>query len=70
MKCGLPANFSYEYADGDMLKSIADWTQLGVRAADGIGAVRLNAENGAIYMPCRERAALPSWRLGTSRGRS
>jgi membrane-bound lytic murein transglycosylase B len=46
----LPANFPYELADGETLKSIADWQMLGVRAADG-KPLTAGAENGAIYLP-------------------
>ena len=50
----LPAGFAYEQADGDTLKSIADWSKLGVRAADG-SALPPNLESGAIYVPAGMR---------------
>jgi len=50
----LPANFPYELADGDIQKPIADWSALGVRAADGT-ALRPNGENGAILLPAGMR---------------
>jgi len=46
----LPASFAYELADGETVKSVADWQTLGVRAADGT-QLPANAENGAIYIP-------------------
>ncbi len=48
----LPANFAYDLADGDIQKPIADWSNLGVRAADGT-ALPPNAESGAIYVTRR-----------------
>jgi len=50
----LPPDFPYELADGEMLKPIAEWTQLGVRAADGT-ALPANAESGSIYIPAGRR---------------
>ena len=50
----LPANFPYELADGDTVKSIADWMKLGVRAADGT-PLPANAEGGIIYIPAGRR---------------
>ena len=50
----LPANFPYELADGDTLKPIADWTKLGVRAADGT-PLPPDVENGSIYIPAGMR---------------
>jgi membrane-bound lytic murein transglycosylase B len=50
----LPAGFPYELADGDVQKPIADWTALGVRAADGT-ALQPNVENGAILLPAGMR---------------
>lgn len=46
----LPPNFAYELADGDTLKSIADWAKLGVRAADGT-SLPPNVESGSLYIP-------------------
>jgi hypothetical protein len=50
----LPANFAYDLADGDIQKPIADWTNLGVRAADST-ALKPNVENGAILLPAGMR---------------
>lgn len=46
----LPANFPYELADGDTEKSVMDWMNLGVRAADGT-SLPANVEDGVIYIP-------------------
>ena len=46
----LPTGFAYEQADGDTLKSIADWSKLGIRAADG-SALPPNTESAVIYIP-------------------
>jgi membrane-bound lytic murein transglycosylase B len=50
----LPAGFAYELADGDIQKSMADWTALGVRAVDGT-PLQPNVENGAILLPAGRR---------------
>ncbi len=50
----LPASFAFELADGEVTKSIADWTALGVRAADGT-TLPANAEGAAIYLPAGAR---------------
>jgi membrane-bound lytic murein transglycosylase B len=50
----LPANFPYEIADGESLKSIDDWSLLGVRAFDGT-ALRPSADLGAVYLPAGRR---------------
>lgn len=46
----LPPNFAYELADGDLLKTTAEWTALGVRTADG-SPLPADAEPAAIYIP-------------------
>ncbi|MBS0470477.1 MAG: lytic murein transglycosylase [Proteobacteria bacterium] len=46
----LPANFAFETADGETLKSIGDWNALGVRTADGT-PLPANAESAVIYLP-------------------
>jgi membrane-bound lytic murein transglycosylase B len=50
----LPANFDYGLADGETQKSTADWSALGVRAADGT-ALPPNVEAGVIYVPAGMR---------------
>lgn len=62
----LPANFAYELADGDTQKSVADWSKLGVRAADGSG-LPANADAGVIYIPAGLRGpaflAFPNFKV-------
>ena len=50
----LPLDFPFELADGDTLKSIADWMKLGVRSADGT-PLPANDERGVIYIPAGRR---------------
>jgi membrane-bound lytic murein transglycosylase B len=50
----LPTDFPYELADGETLKPIAEWTKLGVRAADGT-PLPANTEPGSIYIPAGRR---------------
>jgi membrane-bound lytic murein transglycosylase B len=50
----LPADFPYEFADGDTRKPISEWMKLGVRAADGT-ALPVNTEAGSIYIPAGRR---------------
>jgi membrane-bound lytic murein transglycosylase B len=50
----LPADFPYEIADGESLKSINDWSLLGVRAVDGT-ALRPSTDLGAVYLPAGRR---------------
>ncbi|HXC56723.1 MAG TPA: lytic murein transglycosylase [Rhizomicrobium sp.] len=62
----LPAGFAYEQADGDTQKSVADWTRLGVRAADGT-ALPANTDLGVIYVPAGLRGpaylAFPNFKV-------
>ena len=46
----LPANFPYELADGDVTKTVAEWTALGVRTVDGT-PLPASGDGGAIYIP-------------------
>ncbi|MBL6936933.1 MAG: lytic murein transglycosylase [Alphaproteobacteria bacterium] len=50
----LPPDFAYEQASGDLLKSIADWSALGVRTIDG-RALPADAEQAVIYIPAGRR---------------
>ncbi len=50
----LPTDFPYELADGETLKPIAEWTRLGVRAADGT-PLPASPQEGSIYIPAGRR---------------
>jgi membrane-bound lytic murein transglycosylase B len=50
----LPPDFAYEQANGDLLKTIADWGTLGVRTIDG-RALPADAEQAVIYLPAGRR---------------
>jgi membrane-bound lytic murein transglycosylase B len=62
----LPANFAYELADGDTQKPVADWSKLGIRAADGT-ALPPNADLAVIYVPAGMRGpailAFPNFKV-------
>jgi membrane-bound lytic murein transglycosylase B len=62
----LPANFDYGLADGETQKSTADWSALGVRAADGT-AIAPNGDPGVIYVPAGIRGpafmAFPNFKV-------
>ena len=62
----LPANFAYELADGDIQKPVADWSKLGVRAADG-SALPANTDPAVIYIPAGMRGpailAFPNFKV-------
>jgi membrane-bound lytic murein transglycosylase B len=50
----LPANFSYELADTDTLKPVADWRRLGVKTAGG-DVLPASDESAGIYLPAGAR---------------
>jgi membrane-bound lytic murein transglycosylase B len=51
----LPANFAYEYADGDTQHPTADWKQLGVTRIGGMALPANLPAMGAIYLPAGAR---------------
>ncbi len=50
----LPRNFTYELADPDITKPVADWRRLGVRTVAG-GELPRSEEYGAVFLPAGAR---------------
>ena len=50
----LPPGFAYELADGDTVRTVSEWKQLGVRRVAG-GELSLYPDHAALFLPAGVR---------------